>query len=79
MVRMIYRKYIRKNWKALLLWVLASLCFFAGASIAGQLQKTFGVADTSFLIAFFVSILFFLLGSLFLIAIAVALKEKEEE
>ena len=79
MVRMVYTKYVKKNWRAVVLWIFASLCFFAGASIAGQLQRTFGVSSQGFLIAFFVSLFFFMLGSLFVIAIAIALKEKEEE
>jgi cation transporter-like permease len=79
MVRMIPRFYRKNKWRIVSLWILGSICMLLGSLIAGQLQRTIGTSDTGLLVAFVLSLMFFLTAGMLWVAVALALREVEEE
>ncbi len=62
--------------KHVVVWVLGALCAMIGAWIMGHLDKTTGVTDTGYVVAFFVSFLLFLGAGWFWISVSIAVKEQ---
>jgi len=79
MVRMIPRFYRKNKWRIVSLWILGSICMLLGSLIAGQLQRTIGTSDMGLLVAFVLSLMFFLIAGMLWVAVALALREVEEE
>ncbi len=61
--------------KHVVVWVLGALSAMVGAWIIGHLDKTTGVTDAGYVMAFFVSFIMFLGAGWFWISVAVAVKE----
>lgn len=64
----------RKQWKMVSFWILGTICILFGSMIIGHLEKTIGVTDLSYLIAWLISFVLFLLGGLLWISVAIAVK-----
>lgn len=62
---------MKKNVKMVVFWVLGSALILFGSMIAGHLEKTLGVSDTSYLLALLVAFVLFLVGGLLWISVAV--------
>lgn len=56
------------------LWILGAVCIMFGSMIAGRLEKTIGVTNVGYLLAFTVSLVLLLLGGLLWISVAAAVK-----
>ncbi len=61
--------------KHIAVWVLGALSAMIGAWIIGHLDKTTGVTDAGYVMAFFISFIMFLGAGWFWISVAVAVKE----
>lgn len=64
------------GWKIPFFWIIGSVCVLAGSMIAGSLQRGLGVSDSSFYIGLLTALILFLLGGMFWIAVAVAVRSK---
>lgn len=67
-----------KNWKVVILWVLGAVCILVGSLIAGNAEAGMGTSTESFIISLVIALMFFLLGGIFWVSVAVAMKELEE-
>ncbi len=67
------------GWKAPAFWLIGSVCMLFGAMIAGSLQRSLGVSESSFLIGMLTALLLFMLGGIFWITVSVAIKKKVED
>lgn len=71
MVRMVPRAYKKKKkWRIVSLWILGSFCMLVGSMVAGQLQRMTGAGSIVFLIAFILSLMFFLTAGLLWISVS---------
>ncbi len=64
--------------KHVVVWVLGALCAMVAAWIMGHLEKTTGVSDAGYVMAFFTAFLLFLGTGWFWISVAIAVIENEE-
>ena len=64
--------------KHVVVWVLGALCAMVGAWIMGHLDKTTGVSDAGYVLAFFTAFLLFLGTGWFWISVAIAVTEQEK-
>ena len=67
-----------KNWKVVLLWFLGAVCILIGSLIAGNVDSGLGTTPQGFILSLFIGLMFFLVGGIFWIAVAIAIKELEE-
>ena len=63
-----------RHWKTVLLWISGSIAIFIGSMIAGRLDFGLGVNEPGFLLALVISLMFFLMGGLLWISVALAVK-----
>ena len=63
-----------RHWKTVLLWILGSISIFIGSMIAGRLDFGLGVNEPGFVLALVISLMFFLMGGLLWISVALAVK-----
>ena len=66
-----------RNWRTVLLWISGGIAIFLGSMISGKLDFISGVDDLGFSFALAVSLLLFLLGGLFWISVALAIKHSK--
>jgi|YelNatPaOPRAMG01_1025707.scaffolds.fasta_scaffold05477_6 hypothetical protein len=66
------------GWKIPAFWVIGSICILFGSMIAGSLQRSLGVSESSFVIGLLTALLLFMLGGIFWITVSVAVKKKAE-
>jgi hypothetical protein len=69
---------MRWGWKIPAFWIIGSLCILFGSMIAGSLQRGLGVSESSFVIGLLSALLLFMIGGMFWIVVAVAVKKKAE-
>jgi len=70
---------MKKNWKIITFWILGAICILFGSMIAGHLEKTLGVTELGYFLALLVSFVLFLIGGLFWISVAIAVRETRKE
>lgn len=75
---MLSRRTKEDSAKHVVVWVLGALCAMVGAWVIGHLEKTTGVSDLGYVLAFFVAFLLFLGAGWFWISVAIAVKEQEK-
>ncbi len=75
---MLHRHTKEDSAKHVVVWVLGALCAMIGSWIMGHLDKTTGVTDAGYVIAFFTAFLLFLGTGWFWISVAIAVKEQEK-
>ena len=63
-----------RSWKTVFLWILGSISIFLGSMIAGKLDFSPGVNEIGFILALVISVMFFLVGGLLWISVALAVK-----
>jgi hypothetical protein len=71
-------KRMQRNWKMATSWLLGTFCILIAVMISGNLYGGVGMSDSGFYMALFVSFLLILLGGLFWISVAVAIKTSTE-
>lgn len=69
---------MRWGWKIPAFWIIGSVCILFGSMIAGSLQRSLGVSESSFLIALLTALLLFMIGGMLWIVVSVAVKKKSE-
>jgi len=70
---------MKRSWKIITFWILGTFCIMFASMIAGHLEKTLGVTELGYFLALLVSFVLFLIGGLFWISVAIAVRETREE
>ncbi len=58
------------------LWIIASILFFLGAAIAGNLEYVEGTTETSFALAVIIAFMFFFFATALIISAAVNARQE---